>query len=116
MKRPREVIKPRWGVYALRRKAERISSVNAKNEKEALQRALKECEIPERERFTFAAIRTSGLVSPLRAKLCPEAKQSNRWNERKKSWPMSWLLPRLSQSVLAFDFHGTGFQLFAKGI
>jgi len=27
MKKPREVIPPRWGVYALRKKAERIGSV-----------------------------------------------------------------------------------------
>ena len=57
MKRPREGIKPRWGVYALRKKAERISSVNAKDEKEALQRALKECEIPERERWRISVQR-----------------------------------------------------------
>jgi hypothetical protein len=29
MKRPREVIQPRWGVYALRRKAERVGTVEA---------------------------------------------------------------------------------------
>jgi hypothetical protein len=38
MKRPREVIQPRWGVYALRKKAERIG--------DAIERALKESELP----------------------------------------------------------------------
>ena len=57
MKRPRDVIEPRWGVYALRKKAERITSVNARNEKEALQRALRECEIPEREHWRISVQR-----------------------------------------------------------
>jgi hypothetical protein len=42
MKRPREVIQPRWGVFALRKKVERIGSVLAQDDKEAVQRALKE--------------------------------------------------------------------------
>jgi hypothetical protein len=39
MKKPRDVIQPRWGVYALRKKAERIGSVDARDEKEAVRRA-----------------------------------------------------------------------------
>jgi hypothetical protein len=38
MKKPRDVIEPRWGVFALRKKAERIGSVKAKDEKQAVQR------------------------------------------------------------------------------
>jgi hypothetical protein len=40
--KPRDVIQPRWGVYALRKKAERIGSVDARDEEEAVKRAFKE--------------------------------------------------------------------------
>jgi hypothetical protein len=57
MKKPREVIEARWGVYALRKKAERISSVRARDDKEALERALRECEIPEAVRWRISVKR-----------------------------------------------------------
>ena len=57
MKRPREVIKPRWGVYALRKKAEKIGPVNAKGEQEVFKLAFKECAIPERDRWRISVQR-----------------------------------------------------------
>jgi hypothetical protein len=57
MKKPREVIQPRWGVYALRKKAERLGSVDAKDEKEAMQRAFEECAAEERERWRISVRR-----------------------------------------------------------
>jgi hypothetical protein len=44
MRKPREVIRPaRWGVYLLKRKAERLSfTVTGRNSDETLARALKE--------------------------------------------------------------------------
>jgi 1,2-phenylacetyl-CoA epoxidase PaaB subunit len=58
MKKPREVIQPRWGVYVLKRKAERMAfSVNAKDEKEALERAIKEYDVPESERWRISVQR-----------------------------------------------------------
>jgi hypothetical protein len=52
MKRPREVLQPRWGIYRLRgKRAERMCfSVQARDSEEAIERAIKEYEIPERER------------------------------------------------------------------
>jgi hypothetical protein len=57
MKNPRDVIQPRWGVYALRKRAEKLGSVEARNEKDALERALKEIELPERSRFRLSVRR-----------------------------------------------------------
>ena len=50
MKKPRDVIQPRWGVYALRKKVERLPfSVQARDSEEAIERAIKEYEVPERD-------------------------------------------------------------------
>jgi hypothetical protein len=57
MKKPRDVIQPLWGVYALRKKAERLGSVDARDEKDAIERAFKECEIAERERWRISVQR-----------------------------------------------------------
>jgi hypothetical protein len=66
MKRPREVIQPRWGVYALRKKAERLGSVQARDEKAAIERALQELESPSTARNSPSKrklpLRTSGDV------------------------------------------------------
>jgi hypothetical protein len=43
MKNPRDVIRPRWGVYALRKRAEKLDSVEARYRKDALDRASDEC-------------------------------------------------------------------------
>jgi hypothetical protein len=51
------VIQARWGVYALRKKAERIGSVLARAEKEARERAFEECHIPERDRWRISVQR-----------------------------------------------------------
>ena len=40
MKKPREVIQPPWGVYALRKRAERIVSVLARDQQQAIERAV----------------------------------------------------------------------------
>jgi hypothetical protein len=41
MKKPREVIQPRWSVYLFRRKAERVPfSVTGRNAEQALERAM----------------------------------------------------------------------------
>jgi len=43
MKKPREVIQPRWGVYVLRKKAERLPfTVTGRDADEARARALQE--------------------------------------------------------------------------
>ena len=57
MKKPREVIQPRWGVYALRKMAERYGSVEASIEKEAIEAAVKQYEISERERWRISVRR-----------------------------------------------------------
>jgi hypothetical protein len=52
MRKPREVIQPRWGVFILKHKAERLSfTVTGRNSEEAMERAIKEYDAPERERF-----------------------------------------------------------------
>jgi hypothetical protein len=43
MKKPRDVIQPRWGVYALRKRAEKCGSVEVRDQKDALDRAGGEC-------------------------------------------------------------------------
>jgi hypothetical protein len=56
MRTPREVIQLRWGVYLLKRKAERFPfTVAGRNPQEALERAVKEYDIPERERRRISA-------------------------------------------------------------
>jgi hypothetical protein len=57
LKKPREVVQPRWGVYVLRQKAERIGSVEARDEKEALERAFKEYAIEMRQRWLISVQR-----------------------------------------------------------
>jgi hypothetical protein len=57
IKKPREVITPRWGVYALSKKAERIGTVEARDEKHAIERALKETELPKRSQFRISVQR-----------------------------------------------------------
>jgi hypothetical protein len=43
MKKPHDVIQPRWGVFSLRKKAERLSfTVTGRNADEARSRALQE--------------------------------------------------------------------------
>jgi hypothetical protein len=53
------VIQPRWGVYALRKKAERIGSVMARDSKEPVHRALRKgrCRDPEPLPWRFSAMR-----------------------------------------------------------
>ena len=43
MKKPRDVIQARWGVFALRKIAERYTSVEGRSEKEAIQAAAQQC-------------------------------------------------------------------------
>jgi hypothetical protein len=58
MKKPREAITPRWGVFILKRKAERLPfTVTGRNSGEAIQRAIKEYDMPERERFRISVQR-----------------------------------------------------------
>ena len=56
MKRPRDVIQPRWGIYRLGgKRAERmLFTVTAPNSDAAIERAIKEYEIPERERWRIS--------------------------------------------------------------
>jgi hypothetical protein len=58
MKNPRDVIQPRWRVFMLKRKAERMPfTVAARNSEEALRRAIEEYDVPERERFRISVQR-----------------------------------------------------------
>jgi hypothetical protein len=57
MKKPREVIRPRWAIYALKKKAERYGSVEARTEQEAIEAAIKEYDVPERERWRISVRR-----------------------------------------------------------
>ena len=57
MKKPREVIQPRWGVYTLRKRAEKLGTVEARDEKAAIERALKEIDLPKRSRFRISVRR-----------------------------------------------------------
>ena len=47
MRKPREFIQPRWGVCALRKRAEKLGTVKARDEREAIERALKEDRIAD---------------------------------------------------------------------
>jgi hypothetical protein len=59
MKKPRDVIQPRWGVYKLGgKRAERmLFTVTPRTNQEAIERAIKEHEIPERERWRLSVMR-----------------------------------------------------------
>jgi hypothetical protein len=59
MKKPREVLQPRWRVYRLGgKRAERmLFTVTAPNSDAAIERAIKENEIPERERWRISVQR-----------------------------------------------------------
>jgi hypothetical protein len=58
MKKPRDVIQPWWDVYMLKRKAERMPfTVTGRNSEEAIERAIKEYDVPERERFRISVQR-----------------------------------------------------------
>ncbi len=58
MKKPRDVIQPRWGVYVLKRKAERLPfTVPGRTSDEAIERAVEEYKIAERERFRISVRR-----------------------------------------------------------
>jgi hypothetical protein len=59
MKKPAEVIKPRWAVFALRKRAERIGSVEARDQREAIERAVKQYPSPSTSvgAFHFSARR-----------------------------------------------------------
>jgi len=62
MKKPRDVIQPRWSVYALyalRKKAERLGTVEARNEKDAIERALKEIKVRKASQFPISLRRES---------------------------------------------------------
>ena len=51
MKKPREVMEPRWRVFILKRKGERLPfTVAGQTPEEAIERAIKELDIAERER------------------------------------------------------------------
>ena len=57
MEKPRDVIQPRWGVYSLRKRAEKLGTVEARDEKTAIERALKEIELPKRSQFRISVRR-----------------------------------------------------------
>jgi hypothetical protein len=58
LKKPREVIQPRWGVYLLKRKAERLPfTVTGRTSEEAIERAIKEYDVPQHERFRISVQR-----------------------------------------------------------
>jgi hypothetical protein len=48
---------PAGGVFALRKKAERLGTVEARDEKAAIERALKEIELPKRSLFRISVQR-----------------------------------------------------------
>jgi hypothetical protein len=49
MKNPRDVIRPRWDVFILKRKAERFA-VAARNSQDAIERAIEEYELHDSAR------------------------------------------------------------------
>jgi hypothetical protein len=58
MKKPRDMIQPRWGVFLLKRKAERLSfTVTDRNSEEAIEHAIKEYDVPERDRWRISVQR-----------------------------------------------------------
>jgi hypothetical protein len=48
---------PRWGVYALKKKAERLGSIEARDPAHANEAAVKQYEVAERERFRISVQR-----------------------------------------------------------
>jgi 1,2-phenylacetyl-CoA epoxidase PaaB subunit len=58
-RKPRDVIQPRWGVYRLAgKRAERLAfTVTARDAEQAIERAIKEYDVPERERFRVSVQR-----------------------------------------------------------
>ena len=59
MKKPRDVIQPRWGVYRLgcKRGKRWAFSVQARDSEETIGRAIEENNVPERERFRISVQR-----------------------------------------------------------
>jgi hypothetical protein len=57
VKKPREVQTPRWAVILHRHKAERLGTVKAKTDKDALEEAFKEYNIEPYNRFRVAVRR-----------------------------------------------------------
>jgi hypothetical protein len=49
--------KSRWAVYPSRKRAERIGSVEARDQEEALEKTYSELNIPERDRFRVSVQR-----------------------------------------------------------
>ncbi len=58
MKKPRDVIQPRWRVFMLKRKAERMPfTVTGGTAEEAIERAIQEYDVRPCERFRVAVRR-----------------------------------------------------------
>jgi hypothetical protein len=58
MKKPHEMLQPRWAVFMLRKRAERMAfSVQARDRQEAIERAIEEYQVPERERWRISVQR-----------------------------------------------------------
>jgi hypothetical protein len=55
MRKPREVVKPRWRVYRFRKKAARLGSVTAKDAREVIERGMEEFSTAQRERRCISA-------------------------------------------------------------
>jgi hypothetical protein len=73
MKKPRDVIQPRWGVYMLKRKAERMPfTVNARTAEEAIERAIKEYDV--RPVIALIAAMTLSAGSSALAQIQPQEK------------------------------------------
>ena len=49
--------KSRWAVYRLRKKAERVGTVEARDQEEAIEKSYTELSIPERDRFRVSVQR-----------------------------------------------------------
>ena len=62
MKAPREL--PRWGVYLFRKKAERLGSVKADSQEEALTRAVEEYGAHVKERWRISVKREDSARRP----------------------------------------------------
>ena len=60
MKKPKETMQPRWRVFLLKRKAERLPfMVAGRTAEEAFERATKECDVRPCERFRVSVQRAS---------------------------------------------------------
>ena len=66
MEKPRDVIQPRWGVYSLRKRAEKLGSVEARDRKDALDRASDECvsEAAEYRRYAQICVENAEIAPP----------------------------------------------------